>query len=112
MIDVLLIDLEKRPMITIHVFVFTFVLWRMRGFPLRRHRWGIVRGGWPTIYLGWFKVITGPRGIGKPRIRQKTKSSLVKLVDEETGDQITISSLDKEVTRKTAAWLRDHGVEI
>jgi hypothetical protein len=45
-------------------------------------------------------------------IEQKTKSSLVKLVDETTGDQITISSLDKEVTRKTAAWLRDHGVKI
>lgn len=51
-------------MITIHIFLFTVVLYRMRGSVWRRHRWGIVRGKWPTIYLGWFKVITGPRGVG------------------------------------------------
>lgn len=39
----------------------TIVLWwyGLSGIT-RRYRWGVVGRRWPTIYLGAFKIITGP----------------------------------------------------
>ena len=51
-------------MITVHVFGLSLVFWRMHGFPSQRHRWGVAGLEWPTVYLGWVKVISGPRGFG------------------------------------------------
>ena len=51
-------------MITIHFLASTFVLHRMPGSAFDRHRWGIYGVKNPTVCLGWFKMITGPRGIG------------------------------------------------
>jgi hypothetical protein len=43
-------------------------------------------------------------------VQQKKKSGLLRLVAT-NGDSISVSARDTEVTKNTAAWLREHGVE-